>query len=62
MEKIWHKIIENKRNDKSTVIKEKNYKQNVITIVNKMFVYYGNVGNRKTTFIVITVTSFMKRY
>ena len=62
MGKIWHKIIENKRNDKSTITNKKNYKQNVITIVNKMFVYYGNVGNRETTFIVITVTSFMKRY
>ena len=62
MGKIWYKIIENKRNDKSTITNKKNYKQNVITIVNRMFVYYGNVGNRETTFIVITVTSFMKRY
>ena len=55
------RLLKKKRNDKSRKIKGENYKQNVTAVVNKMFVYFGNVGNRKD-YGIITVTSFAKRY
>ena len=55
-------LLKTKRNDMSTKIKGKNYKQNVTAAVNKMFLYSGYVGKRKNTFVVITIISMAKWY
>lgn len=53
-------LLKTKRNDKSTKIKGKNYKQNVTAAGNKMFLYSGYVVKRKNTFVVITIISIAK--
>ena len=55
-------LLKTKRNDKSTKIKGKNYKQNVTAAGNKMFLYSGYVVKRKNTFVVITIISIAKWY